>query len=353
MRRSCTGIIVGAISVAAGLGVSCAPAVASEPLPALGADIRQTSVSGLSSGAYMAGQFQLAHAEIVVGAAIVAAGPYGCAESEASRWLGGTATNLTMALNACMQARLLNLGYPNATTLARRAEGRAGRGEIGPLEAIRRQRVLVFSGTLDEVVVPAVVRATAAFYRAIGLPEAAVKLVADVPAGHAFVSRRAERACAHSGAPYLVNCDYDLAGVLLRHIHGPLKLPAKTPNGRFFKFDQTRYAAAGALMAREGVVYVPANCSVRSGCRIHVAYHGCRQALEHVGMTFVERSGIARWADTNRMVVLFPQMRSTTPNPRACWDWWGYTGTDFLTRAAPQISAVRAMIDRLAATARR
>ena len=36
-------------------------------------------------------------------------------------------------------------------------------------------------------------------------------------------------------------------------------------------------------------------------------------------------------------------------NPLGCWDWWGYSGSDYLTRAGPQIKAVRAMIDRLAA----
>jgi hypothetical protein len=45
-------------------------------LPALGARIGATSVSGLSSGAYMAGQFQIAHSSIVMGAGIVAGGPY-------------------------------------------------------------------------------------------------------------------------------------------------------------------------------------------------------------------------------------------------------------------------------------
>ena len=32
------------------------------PLPALGANVNETTVSGISSGAYMAGQFQMAHA---------------------------------------------------------------------------------------------------------------------------------------------------------------------------------------------------------------------------------------------------------------------------------------------------
>ncbi|HEY7670292.1 MAG TPA: poly(3-hydroxybutyrate) depolymerase, partial [Hyphomicrobium sp.] len=50
-------------------------------LPALGATLNETSVSGISAGAYMAGQFQIAHSDEVVGAGIVAGGPYGCAES--------------------------------------------------------------------------------------------------------------------------------------------------------------------------------------------------------------------------------------------------------------------------------
>ncbi len=49
-------------------------------LPALGADTSETSVSGISSGAYMAGQFQIVHSRIVAGAAIIAGGPYGCGE---------------------------------------------------------------------------------------------------------------------------------------------------------------------------------------------------------------------------------------------------------------------------------
>ena len=49
------------------------PATAAEPLPKLGADEKRVSVSGLSSGAYMAGQFQVAYSKLVIGAAVAAA----------------------------------------------------------------------------------------------------------------------------------------------------------------------------------------------------------------------------------------------------------------------------------------
>jgi poly(3-hydroxybutyrate) depolymerase len=52
---------------------------AADPLPAFTVDPAQTSVSGLSSGAYMAGQFHVAFSAAIVGAGIVAGGPYDCA----------------------------------------------------------------------------------------------------------------------------------------------------------------------------------------------------------------------------------------------------------------------------------
>src|SRR5262245_28910955 len=50
-----------------------------ESLPNLGANIKQSSVSGLSSGAFTV-QIEVAHASDIVGVGIVAGGPFACAE---------------------------------------------------------------------------------------------------------------------------------------------------------------------------------------------------------------------------------------------------------------------------------
>jgi poly(3-hydroxybutyrate) depolymerase len=76
--------------------------------------------------------------------------------------------------------------------------------------------------------------------------------------------------------------------------------------------------------------------------------HGCKQARETVGDAFIEKSGFARWADTNRLVLLFPQVAGSVVNPNGCWDWWGYTGIDYLGQDAPQIAAIWAMAQGLA-----
>ena len=106
----------------------------------------------------------------------------------------------------------------------------------------------------------------------------------------------------------------------------------------------------GAGLAEEGVVYVPKACEEQKGCRVHVALHGCEQSREKVGDTFVKESGFAAVADANRLIVLFPQVSASTVNPQGCWDWWGYTGLDFLGKDAPQIAAIWAMVERLAST---
>src|SRR5690606_42143032 len=54
---------------------------------------------------------------------------------------------------------------------------------------------------------------------------------------------------------------------------------------------------------------------------------------------FVNGSGINEWADRYRLVVLYPQTRASLAplNPKACWDWWGYTGANYDTRAGAQL----------------
>jgi len=321
------------------------PVLAAEELPALGAKIEETSVSGISSGAYMAGQFQLAHSRIVVGAAIIAGGPYGCAESAFAGLVPGA--NAWRAINGCMAGLLW--GVPDPRALARQAQRLARNERIDALDDAREDRVYLFSGAEDRTVIPSVVRAAVEFYGALGVPKDNIRFVTTYRAGHAFVTEEDGGACELSAKPFVVDCDYDQAGDLLKHIYGALKPRANAASGVFMAFDQRPFTRdlANAGMSGEGVAYVPSACRA-GGCRVHVAFHGCGQNRDEVGDAFVEKTGFAPWADTNRLIVLFPQVGKGFGNPQGCWDWWGYTGSDFLTRDAPQITAVHRMIERLA-----
>lgn len=347
------------VRLAAGmLAVVALASCRSEPpvarLPASAAVATQTSVSGISSGAYMAGQFQLAHGDIVIGAAIIAGGPFACAESLFADLMPGPGSlfiNMSKAVNGCMLNTLWMMGVPSPTVLARRAETLAERGDIAKLETVRTDRVYLFSGTADTVVKPPIVAAAREFYRKLGVPDERIAFIDTMPAGHAFVTLDKGNACGRSEKPYVVDCDYDQAGALLTHIYGQLSPRTTNPGGSFNVFDQREFSSdlTNHGLADRGVVYVPAACKAHAGCRIHVAYHGCAQNQGAVGDAFIAGTALAQWADTNRLIVLFPQVSTGPTNPQGCWDWWGYTGAQFLTAKAPQIVAVRRMIARLAA----
>lgn len=342
--------LVALLSVIAICGIAACSRDDVQQLPPLGVVLDETTVSGISSGAYMAGQFQMAHAKIVTGAAIIAGGPYGCAQSVFSGMVIGpfaTLLNATKAISGCMKNEMAAWGVPNAPLLADKAKERSAKGEIDPVEDAVSDRVYVFSGTKDTIVQPAIVASAVEFYQRLGVPDVNIRFVSDIPAGHAFVTDAAGAACAASHEPFIVDCDYDQAKNLLEHLLGPLAEPPATPAGQFITFDQRPFAGDSGQsgMAEEGIVYVPDACR-KGGCRAHVAFHGCAQNRESVGDAFVKESGFHRYADTNRLVVLFPQTTVSSDNPQACWDWWGFTGSGFLTRDAPQIRAVAAMLTR-------
>jgi len=342
---------VAAGALLAWLGFSAQPGLAAEALPKLGADLAATSVSGLSSGAFMAVQIQVAHSKDIVGAGIVAGGPYACAESDASRlvpfWPSAVLQNAQQALNQCMQT---GGGTPDAKALAKRAAELAEDGKIDPLSGLGDDNVYLFSGNEDQTVTRPVVKAAESFYKAVGVPPGDLTLV-EKEGGHAFLTEQGGAACGLSAAPYVSDCDYDQAKAILAWIYGPLAEASAEPAGRFLLFDQQPFSEPGDGFADEGVVYVPPSCAEQAGCRVHIALHGCEQSREAVGDAFIEESGYAELADQNRLVILFPQARSITGiNPKGCWDWWGYTGLDYLGKDAPQIAAIWAMVEQLAAT---
>lgn len=72
-KQSVLAAAIGACMAASGLASAADAPLA---LPAYNADLSQTSVSGLSSGAFMAAQFSVAYSSLVVGAGVVAGGPF-------------------------------------------------------------------------------------------------------------------------------------------------------------------------------------------------------------------------------------------------------------------------------------
>ncbi len=319
------------------LALVCLPALAAEPLPALDAD-KAVTVSGVSSGAYMAVQFHVAHSASVKGAGAIAGGPYYCARG--SFW--------TAYFN-CMDPGFF-FPLPTPAFLKTEAEALAKAGHIDPTAGLAGSRAWLFTGKSDRTVLPEVVEGLRAFY---SLYSANVAIVRDKPAGHAMVTENAGNPdCGATAPPFINDCDYDAAGALLEHLLGkPPSSPAPKESGRLLPFDQKPpYGSRDISMDDAGYVYIPKACESER-CRVHVAFHGCRQGISFVEEQFVRDAGYNRWADAYRLIVLYPQAiaRWWPYNPRGCWDWWGYTGSDYHTKQGAQIRAVKAMLDRLSA----
>lgn len=331
-------------------GVALASAQTSAPLPALGARLDGLTVSGISSGGYMAIQFAVAHSQLVTGVGALAGGPYDCAEG--SMW---------RAVNHCMSPTW-GARPPDPARTRERIQHHARAGLIDPPEALRDDRVWLLSGDADRTVDRTVVDALAAFYRS-ALPADKLRVVALPDAGHAMISVAddAPNACPTSEPPFINRCgDFDAAGELLTHLLGPLAPRREAPEGTLLAFPQASFTALAPFelsLGDTGYAYVPRACGA-GGCRVHVAFHGCRQSAQQIGVRFVQGAGYNEWAEDNRLIVLYPQ---TVPrngfawgslrwvyNPKGCWDWWGYTDSRYATRDGAQIQAVRAMLEQLA-----
>ncbi|VBF43143.1 polyhydroxybutyrate depolymerase [Burkholderia pseudomallei] len=238
------------------LAAAPAGARAAPPLPALRADANRVSVSGLSSGAYMALQYQVAYSASVVGVGVIAGGPYYCAAGSVAN------TDLCRGLVPNM--------VPDSGRLVAAAQGFAASGQIDPLANLQRARIYLFSGTKDTLVRQSAVDATWSFFWLVGVPVTNIVYVADVPAGHAFVTPSAGNACDANAAPFISHCTvgqsgYDQAGALLDAIYGPLAPPAATR-------DRVRPARVRAGVERtRGARLRVCAAHVRRECRLQGA----------------------------------------------------------------------------------
>ncbi|MGK0306768.1 MAG: poly(3-hydroxybutyrate) depolymerase, partial [Gammaproteobacteria bacterium] len=123
------------------------------------------------------------------------------------------------------------------------------------------------------------------------------------------------------------------------------------PQGNLVLVDQQALGGEQASsLAEQGYLYIPKTCQAGESCQLHISFHGCQQNVETVGTQFIENNGLNNWADTNQMVVLYPQTKNSMfmpLNPQGCWDWWGYTGSDYATQNGLQIRAVKQIAESL------
>lgn len=325
-----------ALAAATGLAASSmSTSVAAVPPPQPGSltghEITGTYVSGLSSGGFMANQLHVAYSGLFRGAGIFSAGPYDCAQN-----------NLSTALSACMDTVLPRKTPAELEALTRT---RASAGTVDPPQNLSGDPVWLFHGTADQTVHAAVNNDLATYYRDFG---ARVVYNNASAAGHAWVSPIGPNSCGTSSSPYINRCGAtDPVREMLAHLFGSVNPPASSLSGKLVQFDQSAYAPGGnpaaVSMGREGFAYIPRACDT-GPCKLMVTLHGCYQYYGLVGSALLDKAYLNEYADTNDMIVLYPQATTMAGNPRGCWDWWGYQSAQYPLKSGPQMTAVVAMV---------
>lgn len=281
----------------------------------------------------------------IKGAGIVAGGPYACATQS--------------TYTSCMYT-----STPSITKSISNTNSWSG-NKIDDIANLAKQKIYMISGTLDTTVGPSVMNQLYKYYVSEGkfIPAANVVFKNDIKAAHTFPTdfdSTGNNGCGFAGSPYISNCGFDGAGAILNHIYGPLKARNEGPlTGKFIEFDVTEFFTnpRSAGMSQTSWVYVPTACANGETCKLHIAYHGCLQGYEKIGDKYVKNTGYNAWADTNNIIVVYPQAVSTMttssgssvslPNMNGCWDWIGWYGTDFDVKSGKQMSTMKKIIDRV------
>ena len=323
------------------LGMACITSQAAS-LSGYNVDPDTVTVSGISSGGAMAVQVHVAYSATFKGAAIFAGAAYYCAE--------GSVIN---ALTRCMNA--MASGDIPVSRLASTTVEWARQGLIDDIANLADAKIYLFSGTLDAVVHQPGMDAARDYYLQFAKP-ANIIYNNSTPAGHGWISPLGPNPCAATQSPYVNNCNIDPEQVFLTQFYGALKpKTAGTLAGQFLPVDQGEFLddrnPAAHSIDSTGWLYVPPACASGQRCKLHVSFHGCNQGYSQVGDQFFRRTALNEWADSNDIIVLYPQAVPTLSmnvvNGQGCWDWWGYDKANYAQRGGPQMQMTKRMVDRI------
>eukprot|EP01126_Amoeba_proteus_P046679 TRINITY_DN5285_c0_g1_i5.p1 TRINITY_DN5285_c0_g1~~TRINITY_DN5285_c0_g1_i5.p1 ORF type:complete len:310 (+),score=53.36 TRINITY_DN5285_c0_g1_i5:125-931(+) len=251
--------------------------------------LSKPSVSGISSGAYLATQYQVAYSSSVAGAGIIAGGPYYCAID-----------SIGEALSACMSVPELII----LTILEGYTKEFASSGSIDALSNLQSHSVFIFSGQNDRTVYPGVVQKLQQMYSDLGLSNITTNY--NTQAGHSFPTTGYGNPCGTTMSPYITNCNFDGAGAILQTIYGTLKQPTTPISANLKKMSLSKFVPNGGSpgsLSLDDTFYYYQPSSCHGNCTVHVAFHGCLMSYSDIQLDFVTGAGYNGWAEANDIVM--------------------------------------------------
>jgi hypothetical protein len=346
---------------------------------------KSVTISGISSGGFMAAQMGVIYSEQISGVGLVAGGFYGCAGNhfqdmyqlaqingtgDRALFLWGPMNPLYQALEICMKSpSLAQTNTEQVTDLYRK-------NLIADPKNLVRQKIYIYQGLNDKTVHPDMQLKTKDFYTALNVSSKNI-LLSQSEGAHTFpTDQKNLNSCSEEDVPYVSSCHKNVSGEILNFLIGPelQRTPLNLKNIYTVKQNLQKkpnsIADYGYVIANQYCVQNPEKC------HLHVALHGCdmsdsydkdfdaayrqyalfgylkmrtksetpplsrlpyiEQKINKMGLQqFVQHSGYGDYVEKNNVIVLFPQTQITVQsypnNPKGCWDWYGATGEKYST----------------------
>jgi len=308
------------------------PVFAADNLPKLNVDPQGITVSGVSSGAYMAMQMQVAFSEVIAGAASIAGGTFWCSEGD----------KIKAQINCMGQPSLIR-----SEVQINEAKRLAAANEIDALSNLAHKNIYIYASRQDFIIKSGNSDKLIEFLSSF-MDRQRITYEEGTASAHGFPTLDFGAACGTGMSPWLLKCQLDTAGNILRTMYGNLSPRGAYNSGHLKKFSQGLFGDAHTPLFGEGWIYIPEVCALGQQCKLHIALHGCQMNPEYIQDQFAVHAGYNEWAESNGIVVLYPQSAKIAgDNPYACWDWFGFTGKNYVTKGGAQMAALRAMIRQL------
>eukprot|EP00039_Didymoeca_costata_P004336 m.72698 g.72698 ORF g.72698 m.72698 type:complete len:363 (-) comp12349_c0_seq3:197-1285(-) len=331
----------------------------------------RVSVSGISSGADLAVQLQVAYADVFSGVGVFAGQGFHCAVQRfpldplqhpdpSVPYCDGCPPNTTLLYDHCKRDPSWT---NNASLLANFAKEQADKGTISSLDQLAEAKIYLYRGTDDHTYNKGSVNTTANFFRHF-VQEESIYFESKINSSHLLPGIN----------PYLCwweewagkdNCTYDGAGEALHWIYGKNAFP----NGRFagnstdllkymVPFKQKKFFPKDGrdpFLADDGMIFIPPSCQDKNSselatqkCKVHLFLHGCGVTFSY--SVFSTYGGFNEWAYKNDMIVFYPKM-STRGNTKqlksGCFDGYGQTGVDYDLRTSSQMTTIVNIVNHL------
>jgi hypothetical protein len=154
----------------------------------------------------------------------------------------------------------------------------AEQGLIADPNGIANQKIFVYHGEKDDVVGVAMQDKMKEFYTRYGVSDANLKLERGT-GGHNFPTTRNDGIdCDKEAVPYIANCGNDIAGKILKHtVSGDLTRGTFNV-AHLYRINQMTSLHTDSVAAY-GYLYASPKCLAQpDSCRLHIALHGCKMS---------------------------------------------------------------------------